>query len=176
MSDERIKQENKQKGKDSNKKGEKNMLPIEKILFPTDFSEPSFEALRTANELTRHFSAELILIHVVSTTPVIPASPGLTGFHLPSVIREMEDTASKSLAGMVRERLNGETKSRTMVITGNPPDEIVRVATDEDVNLIVIATHGLSGWRRFIFGSVTDKVAKLSPCPVLLVPSPSEQD
>lgn len=152
------------------------MLPIEKILFPTDFSEPSYEALRAANELASHFSAELILIHVVSTTPVIPASPGLTGFHLPNVIREMEDTARKSLEGMVKEKLGGETKSRIMVITGNPPDEIVRLAADEDVNLIVIATHGLSGWRRFIFGSVTDKVAKLSPCPVLLVPASPEQD
>lgn len=152
------------------------MLPIQKILFPTDFSEPSYEALKTANELARHFSAELILIHVVSTTPVIPASPGLTGFHLPKVIKEMKDTAQKSLEGMVREKVDGDTKSRTMVITGNPADEIARIAADEDVNLLVIATHGLSGWRRFIFGSVADKVAKLSPCPILLVPSPPEKD
>jgi nucleotide-binding universal stress UspA family protein len=160
----------------SNKQEEENMLPIERILFPTDFSEPSYEALGVANELGSHFSAELILIHVVSTTPVIPASPGLTGFHLPKIIREMEDTARKSLEGMVRKEMGGETKSRTMVITGNPSDEIVRVASDEDVNLIVIATHGLSGWRKFISGSVTDKVAKMSPCPVLLFPSPPEKD
>ncbi|MGD2127367.1 MAG: universal stress protein [Desulfobacteraceae bacterium] len=151
------------------------MLPIVKILFPTDFSEPSYEALKTANELASHFSAELILIHVVSTTPVIPASPGLTGFHLPKVIEEMKGTAQKSLEGMVREKVEGETRSRAMVVTGNPPDEIARVATDEKVDLLVIATHGLSGWRKFIFGSVAEKVAKLSPCPVLLVQSPSEE-
>jgi nucleotide-binding universal stress UspA family protein len=152
------------------------MLPITKILLPTDFSEPSYEALKTANELASHFSAELVLIHVVSTTPVIPPSPGQTGFHIPGVIRELEDTAKKSLEGMVKEKLRGEIKTRTMVITGNPSDEIARVAADEDVNLIVIATHGLSGWRRFIFGSVTDKVAKIASCPVLLVSFPPEKD
>jgi nucleotide-binding universal stress UspA family protein len=151
------------------------MLPIEKILFPTDFSEPANKALKTANELASHFSAELILIHVVSTTPLIPASPGLTGYHLPEAIREMEDNARKSLEEMVREKLEGETKSRTMVVGGNPADEIARLAADEEVNLLVIATHGLSGWRKFIFGSVADKVAKFSPCPVLLIPSPPEK-
>lgn len=151
------------------------MLPIKKILLPTDFSEPSYEALKTANELASHFSAELILLHVVSTTPVIPAPAGQT-VHLPVVIRELEDTAKKSLEELVREKLHRKIKTHTMVITGNPPDEIARVAADEDVNLIVIATHGLSGWRRFIFGSVTDKVAKLASCPVLLVSSPPEKE
>ncbi|MFH2000649.1 MAG: hypothetical protein ABIK28_13275 [Planctomycetota bacterium] len=62
----------------NSRREEENMLTIEKILFPTDFSEPFCEALRAVNELASHFSSEITLIRVVSTTPFIPASPGLT--------------------------------------------------------------------------------------------------
>ena len=151
------------------------MLPITKILCPTDFSDPSYEALKTANELARHFSAELFLVNVVSTSPVIPGSPSLTGFHLPSIIKEMKDAAGKTLEEIAEERLDKEIKLRIMVVAGNPADEIARIASDEGIDLIVIATHGLSGWRKFIFGSVTEKVAKLSATPVLLIQHPLKQ-
>jgi nucleotide-binding universal stress UspA family protein len=69
-------------------------------------------------------------------------------------------------------RLPEALKMRKLVLTGNPGDEIARTAEEEGVDLIVIATHGLTGWRRFISGSVAEKVVRLSSCPVLTIPAP----
>jgi nucleotide-binding universal stress UspA family protein len=146
------------------------MLPIKKILCPTDFSDPSYGALKTANELALHFSAELIVVHVVSPIPVIPPSAAPTEFaefNIPSYQLEMEAMAEKTLDETVKERIPDNVASRCFVVQGDPTNEIVRLATDENVDMIVIATHGLTGWRRVIFGSVAGKILRLAPCPVL---------
>jgi nucleotide-binding universal stress UspA family protein len=59
-----------------------------------------------------------------------------------------------------------------LIKEGNAPDEIVKAAEAEEVDLIVIATHGWTGWRRFIFGSVAEKLVRLSTLPVLTIPEP----
>lgn len=152
------------------------MLPIKKILCPTDFSEPANAAVITANELALHFSAEIILIHVVSTTPVVPASPALTGVNDLQVLTEMENAAQETIAKDAERLLDNSLESHLMVINGNAADEIVRVAGEEKVDLIVISTHGLGGWRKFFFGSVTEKVAKLASCPVLLIQPTNKEE
>ncbi|HUV14514.1 MAG TPA: universal stress protein, partial [Acidobacteriota bacterium] len=63
-------------------------------------------------------------------------------------------------------------KSRTMVSYGDPAKEIVRIAEEESVDLIVIATHGLTGWQHLVFGSVAEKVVRTAKCPVLTVRCP----
>ncbi len=145
------------------------MIPVKKIFCPTDFSEPSYEALKTANELALHFSAELTLIHVVSPIPAVPASPAPTGFNLLSYQQEMEASAKELLEQVIQKKISREIKSRIMVIQGNPADEIVRMAAVGNADMIVIATHGLTGWRKFIFGSVAEKVIRLATCPVLSI-------
>ena len=67
------------------------------------------------------------------------------------------------------ERVSDEVTLRKVIGHGNPADEIVKEAHGENTDLIVIATHGLAGWRRFIFGSVAEKVIKMAPCPVLSI-------
>ena len=148
------------------------MLPIKKILCPTDFSDPSYGALNTANELALHFSAELIVIHVVSPIPVIPPSAAPTEFaefNIPSYQLEMEAMAEKTLDETVKEKISGKVRSRSFVVQGDPTNEIIKLAEEEKVDMIVIATHGLTGWRRVIFGSVAGKVLRLAPCPVLSI-------
>ena len=145
------------------------MLPITKILWPTDFSEPSYEALKVADEMAIHFSAELIITHVVTPIPVIPIHDDPTSFNLPMYEKEMEASAEKSLDRISREKVSQAVNRRFKVIYGDPATQIVRVATDETVDLIVIATHGLTGWRKFMFGSVTEKVIRMSPHPVLSI-------
>jgi nucleotide-binding universal stress UspA family protein len=145
------------------------MLPITKILWPTDFSEPSYEALKVADEMALHFSAELIITHVVTPIPVIPIHDDPTSFNLPMYEKEMEASAEKSLDRISREKVSQAVNRRFKVIYGDPATQIVRVATDETVDLIVIATHGLTGWRKFMFGSVTEKVIRMSPHPVLSI-------
>lgn len=151
------------------------MLPLKKILCPTDFSEPSCEAIKEASELALHFASELILIHVVTPIPIIPVSPGSTVINLPSYQQELEVYAKNMLRDLVEEKVPKKVQARTEVILGDPANEIVRMADDEKVDVIVIATHGLSGWRRLVFGSVAEKVIRVAHCPVLSIRIPSQE-
>jgi nucleotide-binding universal stress UspA family protein len=156
------------------------MLPIKKILCPTDFSEPSYEGLDAATELALHFSAHLTLVHVISPVPIVPGAPAPTGFHIPSMLKELESAAHETLQNDAMGRIPGELISgdlaRGTIVQGDPSAEIVRIAAEERVGMIVIATHGTTGWRRFIFGSVAEKVVRLAECPVLTIPAPGETD
>jgi nucleotide-binding universal stress UspA family protein len=155
------------------------MLPLKKILCPTDFSEPSYVALNVANEFAVHFSAELILLHVVNPIQILPATGGglepSPALDFGMYLEEMETYAGKSLDELVQKKISGEMPVRPMVIQGDPASEIVNLAATEKMDVIVIATHGLTGWRRFIFGSVTEKVVRLAECPVLTIKEPRKE-
>ncbi len=148
------------------------MLSLRKILWPTDFSEPSQVALKTANELAKHFSAELMLVHVVPSLPVLPTTKAPVDSPASSYPLEMESAAREALHQKVKKNVSEEVKTNAMVIHGNSAnvaDEIVNIADHKETDIIVMATHGLTGWRRFIFGSVADKVIKTASCPVLSI-------
>jgi nucleotide-binding universal stress UspA family protein len=145
------------------------MLPLKKILCPTDFSEPSFEAVKVAKEWAAFFSAELLLLHVVSPAPIIPVGPD---FVIPDLVvpeQELESSVNKSLAEMISTFGLNELKVRSQILIGNAADEIVRTAEKEQTDLIVIATHGRTGLNRLIFGSVAEKTVRMAHCPVLTV-------
>lgn len=153
------------------------MFPVKKILCPTDFSEPSNEGLRVANQLANHFSAEVILVHVVSPIQVYPSSPGgVAGLEISTYLEEMTMVSQKSLEEMAKNKISSNLKVKTVVLQGNPADEIVNLAESEKVDMIVTATHGWTGWRRFIFGSVAEKVVRSASCPVLTAPAPQDED
>ena len=145
------------------------MLTLQNVCCPIDFSEPSYEALETACEITLHFSAQLILVHVVTPIPVIPVHDDPTSFNLPLYEKEMETNAVKLLLQIQQEKIPKAIQSRTMVLQGDPATQIVNMVKDEKMDMIIIATHGFTGWRKFMFGSVTEKVIRLSPCPVLSI-------
>jgi len=147
------------------------MLPIKRIVCPTDFSEPSYVGLKAANGFAEHFSAELLLVHVVTPIHVYPAPQG-GGVDLEAYVQRMVHSARISLAEVVKERVLPDLTVRTFVLQGNAADEIVDLAESKEADVIVTATHGLSGWRRFIFGSVAGKLVRLAACPVLTVPAP----
>lgn len=153
------------------------MLPVRKILVPTDFSEPSYKGVKAADELAVHFGAELLLIHVVSSSQFVPpASPPVpTGYQLSSLLEELMDAAKKSMSHTIEEKVSKNVSSRSFILSGAPAEEIVRVAAEEGVDAIVIATHGWTGWRRFIFGSVAEKVVRLAERPVLTIPGREDE-
>ena len=151
------------------------MLPIKKICCPTDFSEPSLEALKAACEMAMHFSAELIMVHVVTPIPVIPIHDDPTSFNLPLYEKEMEQSAEKALKKMQQEKVSSDIQSRTVVIQGDPATQIGNLADTDNMDIIVIATHGFTGWRKFMFGSVTEKVIRYANCPVLSIRVPPAQ-
>jgi nucleotide-binding universal stress UspA family protein len=86
------------------------MLPLKKILWPTDFSDPSLEALKSAQELALHFSAELYAVHVIAPIPVVAIPPGPTGFNVGLYQGELERAAKKSLREIRDRRIAPEEK------------------------------------------------------------------
>lgn len=147
------------------------MLPFKKILCPTDFSEPSYEALRAAGELASQFESELCIVHVVPPVPIIPMSAEPTAFNVSMYEQELETSSKKSLEEVVSQLESKYLKVRLIAVRGNAAEEIVRVADEEEVDLIVIATRGRTGLDRMIFGSVAEKVLRLASRPVLILTS-----
>jgi nucleotide-binding universal stress UspA family protein len=154
------------------------MLPYRRILVTTDFSDTSLEALPIAVELASHFDAELLLVHVLPMDAPTPwdippyADFGLASLPLPQyeaqvrqeVERRLELVASKGAQGV---------KVRTVLRRGDAATEIGLLATAEEADLIVLTTHGWTGWRHLVFGSVAERVLREAPCPVLSVRCPA---
>ncbi len=154
------------------------MIEFEKILCATDFSKMSFRAAEYARILATRFGAELILLHVVELVPPIatPRSGAqVATLNLVEYRKFMHENAVERLGQLAEQFETPDLKIRQQIVEGKPGDEIVTMAHDDAVDLIVIATHGHSGWRRFLFGSVADKVVRSATCPVLTV-GPEEQD
>ena len=151
------------------------MLPIKSILCPTDFSEPSYEALKVGDELATHFGATLHVINVVPLVPIVETPIGVesASFNVASYQNELERQSKVSLKNLMAEKINKELKVASAILLGNAAAEVVRYANDNNIDLIVIATHGLSGWRRFISGSTTEQVVRQASCPVLTIRKPS---
>lgn len=142
------------------------MLPIKSILCPTDFSEPSYEALGAACELAEHFGSDLTILHVVAPIPKVASNIGPSAFNINTYQFELEKDAKKQLAKAVIERVPENLKVHQLVTHGNAADKILQTVK---ADLIVIASHGRTGWRDIFFGSVAEKVVRLSPVPVLTV-------
>lgn len=152
------------------------MLPFKKIVTTSDFSDESQRGLRTAFELAVHFNAKLHLVHVVSPMPTIPGSSAPTGFHIPSVLKELQDIARLSLEKLVQKEALPGIETELQILTGDPAVEIVRFSDEIKADIIVMASHGQSGWRRFISGSVIEKAVRYASVPVLAVKSRFEDE
>jgi len=151
------------------------ILPLQKILCPTDFSDPSYEGLKVADELARHFAAKLLLVHVVSPVPIMPATEGSMGTQIPMLLEQIVESARSSILEIAKQRVSAGVQAEAFVLEGTPAHEIARLAAEEKVDVIVIATHGQSGWKRFLSGSVTERVVRMAECPVLTVHVPKAE-
>lgn len=150
------------------------MLPIKTILCPTDFSPASMAGVKAATELAVHFGSEICLTYVVPTIPV-PSSDPVYDFELPEYEKLLHADAEKKLRELHDAMVAAKVSVRTVVGHGDAAGEIVLVAGKEHVDLIVIATHGWTGLRHLVFGSVAEKVVRLAPCPVLSIRAPQAQ-
>lgn len=145
------------------------MLTISRILVATDFSEASEHALAYATTLARAFDASVHVLHVLEdlashawTTEVYVAA-------LPGVHEEMERQARERLEAVVPPEQRDELRLVTALRTGSAFVEIVRYARDEEVDLIVLGTHGRGAIAHMLLGSVAERVVRKAPCPVLTV-------
>jgi nucleotide-binding universal stress UspA family protein len=143
-------------------------IALKRILVPVDFSPLSKKALQYAVRLAREFEAEVHLFHVVE--PEIP--PAFDGFMIapPTVSNGSSAQCAGQLKALVSSvRTAGVTRVGSGVRSGLAAIEIVEAAKELDVDLIVIATHGYTGWKHFAIGSTAERVVRAAPCPVLVV-------
>jgi nucleotide-binding universal stress UspA family protein len=136
------------------------------ILVPTDFSEYADQALTYAMSLAKILQARLTLLHVIHLTPLAMGDIGASG--LVSYLEEMETDANQRMQALLgrvhQEGLEGETST----VQGVPFQSIVDMASNKDIDLIVMGTHGRTGLTHVLTGSVAEKVVRLAPCPVLV--------
>ena len=142
------------------------MVAIRRILCPTDFSEFSKGALEQAIVLGRRYRAEIACVCVIPTL-----TPPTVGFALPPAYdARARDTALAELGRFAAPAVAAGFEVRLEVREGNVANAIVDLARELPADLVVIGTHGLSGFERLMLGSVTEKVLRRAPCPVLTVP------
>jgi nucleotide-binding universal stress UspA family protein len=138
------------------------------ILHPTDFSPASRPAFKKAIEVAKKDRATLALLHVMA--PMIPAG---NLYISPRTYDEWAaattESANKAMGGLLKRARAAAVKAKSIVLMGIPADVIVRTARTRRAALIVMGTHGRSGFSRFLLGSVASRVVATSPCPVLTV-------
>jgi len=142
-------------------------LHFKKILAPVDFSDASKNGFNYAVRCAEEFGAELTLVYVLEPVPsaTYVAIPGAAAFS------EIDfASAEKNLRSLVASARNGNTTGPGWKVrAGLPAHEIVEMAKEMDADLIVIATHGYTGWKHFCIGSTAERVVRAAPCPVLVV-------
>lgn len=145
-----------------------------KILLPIDFSSSSQAALEMAADLAEHFYAHLYLVNVI---PIFPTTTFPDFVPEESFLQEARNHAERHLSKIHSVLSKRGIKATTSIEVGNDvAGNIMEVVDREHVDLVVLSTHGISGWHPLIFGSIAEKVVKLVQCPLLLLrtakPSP----
>jgi universal stress protein A len=142
------------------------MKPIQKILVPIDFSTHSAEATRLAADLARRYGASLTVVHALQIlTYAMPE-----GYVVPTpeqfavIVSQLEG----QLAGVKKDALAaGAANVETKLLQGGATSEILRVAQEDGIDLIVMGTHGRTGLKHMLIGSIAEKVARHATCAVL---------
>jgi universal stress protein A len=143
------------------------LLKLKRILAPIDFSPASKKALDYAFRLGELFNAEVTLLHVFEPLQA-PDFPDIA--RAPSYGVKEFASAEKNLRDQIASTpMNGACQLKWKVRAGVAAHEIVEAAKELDVDLIVIATHGFTAWKHFCIGSTAERVARVAPCPVLVV-------
>jgi nucleotide-binding universal stress UspA family protein len=151
------------------------MIKLKRILIPTDFSEASESAVMYGRALAEAFNASLHILHVIED----PFVYGWTGEgympDIPSFRETLREQSNKQLDKVLsspeRERFNAQVISKF----GAPFVEIVRYAKEQEIDLIVMGTHGRGPIAHMLMGSVAEKVVRKAPCPVLTVRHPEHE-
>lgn len=150
-------------------------MKVERILFPTDFSEGSAHALHFAVDLKKHYNAELYILHVVYD---ISKATGLHVPHISSdeIFKEMNLWATGEMEKCCIEEIRGLEKVEKRVVQGVPWEEIIHFAEEEKMDMIVMGTYGRMGIERLIFGNTAERVVRRAPCPVMTVRVPAHRN
>jgi len=144
------------------------VIQLKTVLVPTDFSESARHALTYGTSFALEYGARLILLHVVENLTVGYASD-LFPVPMAEVFQEISGYARAELAKLAAEAREKGVEVEEQVVQGKPSAEIIRVARESEVDMIVLGTHGKGMLDQALFGSTTERVVRRAPCPVLTV-------
>lgn len=146
------------------------MFAVKHILVPTDFSETSERALDAAVEIARTFRARLTLLHVWS----VPNMGYAEGLNWP--LAEMEEAARAALDDVQARTRTMHVETDSVLGIGAEWEKILELVKARNIDLVVMGTHGRRGLSRVLLGSVTERVVRLSPVPVLTIRGPLQAE
>lgn len=141
-------------------------IHLKRVLVPTDFSDCSKKAVRYASSFAKQFGAKLYVVHVVNAY----TEGAVYGeVYFPVYEEEFVKSSDKMLSRVREEDVPDDIEVETLTRSGNPVVEICDLAKKESVDLVVISTHGYTGVRHLLLGSVAENLVRHAPCPVLVV-------
>jgi universal stress protein A len=147
------------------------MINIKKILAPTDFSTHAEHALQYAGELAKNLRAKMYVLHVAEYSNV-GGDPDASELLIPNYISELERKGKDRLEQMTLRLRQGGVDAHSVFIAGRAYQDIVRMANELNIDLVVLGTHGRTGFSHLFFGSTAEKVVRMCACPVLTVKHP----
>jgi universal stress protein A len=145
------------------------MKRIRRILHPTDFSRASNRAFETAVDFAKSNRAELLLVHVLVANVGYPVDSYADPALYVELDRSMQRQARSSLEKLVNKVRKTKVKVKGLLVRGTAHTQIVRTAKSRRADMIVIGTHGLTGLKKLLVGSVAGRVVSEATCPVLTV-------
>ena len=145
------------------------MIPIKRILVPTDFSEPAAAAVKWATTLALEFDGQLYLLHVVPEPYMYPWGTELSTFPVSDILTQSERAAEQHLLRLADAAGMPKTRVVTRSVIGTPVDQILTVIAQDKIDLVVLGTHGRGMVGHLLLGSVAERVVRRSPVPVLTV-------
>lgn len=147
-------------------KADASLLHLKNILVPVDFSDCSKKVLAYALPFAQQFGATLSLIHVVA--PYYAVDPyGLTQYE--RIEEELRATGKQKLKELIAQEVPSSITTNSLILNGRPGTEIVEAAQKLQADLIIIATHGFTGFKHIVCGSTAEYVVRNAHCPVLTV-------
>jgi len=146
----------------------KPAMQVNNILVPIDFSNYSEKALAYASEIAQYYNAQLQVLHIIEET-MHPAFSVTGKSSIFDLVPEIKDDSRKRAEKMLEEFVSDKVKSKVFIQGGRAANDIIEFAKENSTDLIVIATHGLTGLEHMLLGSVTEKVVRMAHCPVFTV-------
>ena len=145
------------------------MTRIRRILCASDFSKTSGKALMSAIDLAKANRARLTIVH--AHVPIVPLVPEqyLEASTWDRVDTETRRWAERQVEKLVEKARKRGVRASAMMVTGDPAQQIVRMARSKRADLIVVGTHGRRGFSKFFLGSVAERVIATASCPVMTV-------
>lgn len=147
------------------------MIALKHVLVPTDFSETSDVALKYGKAFAAAFGATLHVVHVIEEPYGQPWAVEAYGFSLAALQDEWIKEAKGRMEKILTDEERASLKAVTTTVLGHPVMEILRYAKDNNIDLIVMGTHGRGPLGHVVMGSVAERLVRKSPCPVLTVRS-----